>query len=69
MEAPFSCDLTSPTAFMLVKRKPDIEALKAARREEKRKSEMLQAVVGNGLLADGGCEDRGWLDCTSHRHL
>jgi hypothetical protein len=31
LEAPFSCDLTAPTAFLVLKRAPDIEALKAAR--------------------------------------
>ena len=43
VEAPFSCDLTSPTSFMLVKRKPDVEALKAAAREKKRREKALEA--------------------------
>ena len=31
VNAPFSCDLTSATPFMVVKKKPDFEALRAAR--------------------------------------
>ena len=31
LEAPFSCDVTSPTSFMVLKRAPDIAALQAAR--------------------------------------
>ena len=36
--APFSCDLTSPTSFMFVKKAPDVEALRAAKKEEKRRA-------------------------------
>ena len=29
IEAPFSCDITAPSSFMFIKRKPDVDALKA----------------------------------------
>jgi len=43
IEAPFTCDVTSAASFMFVKRKPDVEALKAARHEEKRRKKALEA--------------------------
>mmetsp|Transcript_41191 Transcript_41191/g.68506 ORF Transcript_41191/g.68506 Transcript_41191/m.68506 type:complete len:215 (+) Transcript_41191:16-660(+) len=38
LEGPFSCDLTSPTNFMVVKRAPDMEAIKRARKEERKRA-------------------------------
>ena len=34
---PFSCDVTAPTVFLVQKKKPDLEALRAAKREERKK--------------------------------
>jgi hypothetical protein len=42
IEAPFSCDVVAPASFMFVKRKPDFEALRAARKEEKKRARMLE---------------------------
>ena len=42
LEAPFSCDVTTPTSFMLLKRAPDVAALKAARGEAKKKQRKLE---------------------------
>ena len=38
IEAPFTCDLTAPTSFMFVRRAPDIDAIRAARAEERKKA-------------------------------
>jgi len=40
--APFSCDVTSPTSFLILKRAPDIEALKAAKQAERKKQRQLE---------------------------
>ena len=37
VNAPFSCDITSAAPFMFVKKQPDLEKLRAAKREKKRK--------------------------------
>ena len=37
VNAPFSCDITSATPYMFVKKQPDVEKLRAAKREKKRK--------------------------------
>ena len=42
LEAPFSCDVTSPTSFMVLKKAPDMEALKAARAAERRRLKQLE---------------------------
>jgi hypothetical protein len=42
LSAPFSCDLTAPTSFMVLKKAPDIEALKAARAAEKKRLKKLE---------------------------
>ena len=42
LEAPFSCDVNSPTTFMVIKRAPDLEALKAARAAERRRLKQLE---------------------------
>ena len=41
--APFSCDITSPTAFLVHKKAPDLEALRAAKREERKKQRQTEA--------------------------
>lgn len=43
LEAPFSCDVTTPASFMYAKRKPDVDALRAARAEEKKRAKKLEA--------------------------
>ena len=43
LEAPFSCDVTAPTSFMILKKAPDIEALKAARAAERKRLQKLEA--------------------------
>ena len=45
VNAPFSCDLTSATPFMVVKKKPDLEALRAARRAKQKSAK--EAVEGS----------------------
>ena len=45
VNAPFSCDLTSATPFMVVKKKPDFEALRAARRAKQKSAK--EAVEGS----------------------
>ena len=42
LQAPFSCDVTTPTSFMILKRAPDLEALKAARAAERRRLKKLE---------------------------
>jgi nucleoid-associated protein YgaU len=42
IEAPFTCDVTVPTAFLILKKAPDVEALRAKRREEKRRQRQLE---------------------------
>ena len=42
LEAPFSCDVTSPTSYLVLKRAPDLEALKAARATERRRMKQLE---------------------------
>lgn len=37
VNAPFSCDITTAAPFMFVKKQPDIEKLRAAKHEQKRK--------------------------------
>ena len=44
VNAPFSCDLTSATPFMVVKKKPDLEVLRAARRAKQKSAK--EAVEG-----------------------
>lgn len=38
LESPFSCDITSPVVFLVVKKAPDLAALKQARAEERKRS-------------------------------
>ena len=45
VNAPFSCDLTSATPFMVVKKKPDFAALRAARRAKQKSAK--EAVEGS----------------------
>ena len=58
VEAPFTCDLTAPTSFMYVRRAPDIDAIRAARAEERKKAkravEEAQEVTYKVLKADAG---------------
>ena len=42
LEAPFSCDVTDPTNFMILKKAPDLEAFKAARAEERKRAKRLK---------------------------
>ena len=42
LEAPFTCDVTAPTSYMVLKRAPDLEALKAARAAERRRLKQLE---------------------------
>jgi len=67
IEAPFSCDLRTPTSFMFVKRKPDVEALKAARREAKRRSKALEAdsnMVTYKVVVPGSGAWKTWKTVT-----
>jgi len=56
VEAPFTCDLTAPTTFMLVKAKPDIDAIKAARREQKKRQRAIEedSKTVTYKVVDGG---------------
>ena len=38
LNAPFTCDLTSAAPFMVVKKKPDLEALRASSREKQKRA-------------------------------
>lgn len=42
LEAPFSCDVTRPTSFMVMKKAPDIESLRRARAEEKKRQKQME---------------------------
>lgn len=42
LEAPFSCDVTAQTSFTFVKKAPDLEALREAKREEKKRARKLE---------------------------
>jgi hypothetical protein len=42
LHAPFSCDLTSPTSFMIIKRAPDLDALRAARAAERKRAKRAE---------------------------
>ena len=58
LNAPFSCDLTSATPFMVVKKKPDLEVLRAARREKlKRAKDVVEegkTVTYKKVIASSG---------------
>ena len=57
LDAPFSCDITVPTPFMLLKRTPDLAALKAARAEERKRQRRLDeesSTVTYKTLKPGG---------------
>eukprot|EP00308_Calcidiscus_leptoporus_P013410 CAMPEP_0119362504 /NCGR_PEP_ID=MMETSP1334-20130426/9552_1 /TAXON_ID=127549 /ORGANISM="Calcidiscus leptoporus, Strain RCC1130" /LENGTH=215 /DNA_ID=CAMNT_0007377725 /DNA_START=6 /DNA_END=653 /DNA_ORIENTATION=- len=41
LEAPFSCDVTSPVAFLVIKKAPDVAALKQARAEERKRAKAV----------------------------
>jgi len=43
LEAPFTCDITRPTLYMVVKKAPDLTAIKAARAEERRRAKRVMA--------------------------
>jgi hypothetical protein len=68
IEEPFTCDLTAPTTFMFVKRKPDIEALKAARKEQRKKQRALEesskSVTYKVMAQDGGGVWKKWKTVT-----
>ena len=38
VEAPFCCDLMNPSSFMFVRKAPDLEAIRAARKEERKRA-------------------------------
>jgi len=38
LAAPFSCDITSPVVFLIIKKAPDLSALRRAREEERKRS-------------------------------
>jgi len=38
LESPFSCDITSPVVFLVIKKAPDITALRQARADERKRS-------------------------------
>merc|ERR1719446_735463 len=42
LEAPFTCDLTSPSSFMVIKKEPDLESLKAAKAEERKRAKRME---------------------------
>lgn len=55
--APFSCEVTTPTSFLLLKAAPDIEAIRAARRDEKRRARQAEeeaSVVTYKTYKHGG---------------
>ena len=64
LEAPFSCDLTAPSQFMFVKRAPDVEALRAAAKEEKKRArhakEESQTVTYKTYKQGGGGMWKTW---------
>jgi len=67
LEAPFTCDVTAPTAYMVVKRAPNIEALRAARREERaraRKREEEEREVTYKVLKAGSGTWKTWKQVT-----
>jgi hypothetical protein len=67
LEAPFSCDVTSPTSFMVLKKAPDLEALRAARAEEKRrrkKAEEDSSTVTYKVLKAGSGTWKTWQTVT-----
>ena len=67
IEAPFSCDVTSPTAFLVQKRAPDVEALKAARREERkrqRQAEEEESMVTYKVVKQGSGTWKTWQTVT-----
>ena len=67
LEAPFSCDVTNPTSFMLLKKAPNLEALRAARAEEKRrqkKAEEESSMVTYKVLKAGSGTWKTWQTVT-----
>lgn len=58
VQGPFTCDLTSPTAFMFVRKAPDVEALRAARdarkRQERRLAEESSSVTYKVVVPGSG---------------
>lgn len=67
LEAPFSCDVTAPTSFMFVKKAPDIEALRAARAEERKrikKAEKESSSVTYKVLKAGSGTWKTWQTVT-----
>ena len=40
--APFSCDITTPSAYLVQKKAPDLEAIRAAKREERKRQKQLE---------------------------
>ena len=69
VNAPFSCDITSASSFMFVKKKPDLEALKAARREKKKlakqSEEESKTVSYKVVVAGSGPGRRTMLTTTA----
>lgn len=67
LEAPFTCDITAPTAFMLIKRAPDVEALRAAREAERKRAKRLEeesSVVTYKVLKQGSGTWKTWETVT-----
>jgi hypothetical protein len=67
IEAPFSCDVTAPTAFLVQARAPDVEALKAARREERkrqRQAEEDESTVTYKVVKQGSGTWKTWQTVT-----
>lgn len=67
LEAPFSCDVTAPTSFMVLKKAPDLEALKAARAAEKRRMKQLEeegASVTYKVMKGGTGPWKTWQNVT-----
>ena len=67
IEAPYTCDVTSPTVFMVLKRAPDLEALRAAKREERQRLRQLEeesSTVTYKVLKEGSGTWKTWKTVT-----